>query len=25
VQWGADLCFEVDGKLFVVAAIEMVP
>src|SRR5271157_2262710 len=25
VQWGADLCFKVDGKLFVVAAIEMVP
>src|SRR3974377_2109526 len=24
-QWGADLCFKVDGKLFVVAAIEMVP
>jgi predicted DNA-binding protein (MmcQ/YjbR family) len=25
VQWGANLCFKVDGKLFVVAAIEMVP
>src|SRR5208283_4178705 len=25
VQWGSDLCFKVDGKLFVVAAIEMVP
>src|ERR1035441_2161467 len=25
VQWGADLCFKVDGKLFVVAAMEMVP
>jgi predicted DNA-binding protein (MmcQ/YjbR family) len=25
VQWGADLCFKVDGKLFVVAAIEMLP
>lgn len=25
VQWGADLCFKVDGKLFVVAALEMVP
>jgi len=25
VQWGADLCFTVDGKLFVVAAIEMLP
>ena len=25
VQWGADLCFKVDGKLFVVAAIEEVP
>jgi len=25
VQWGADLCFKVDGKLFVVTAIEMVP
>ena len=25
VQWGADLCFKVDGKLFAVAAIEMVP
>ena len=25
VQWGADLCFKVDGRLFVVAAIEMVP
>ncbi|MGO9520395.1 MAG: MmcQ/YjbR family DNA-binding protein [Candidatus Korobacteraceae bacterium] len=25
MQWGADLCFKVDGKLFVVAAIEMVP
>jgi predicted DNA-binding protein (MmcQ/YjbR family) len=25
VQWGADLCFKVGGKLFVVAAIEMVP
>jgi len=25
IQWGADLCFKVDGKLFVVAAIEMVP
>jgi predicted DNA-binding protein (MmcQ/YjbR family) len=25
VQWGADLCFKVDNKLFVVAAIEMVP
>ena len=25
VRWGADLCFKVDGKLFVVAAIEMVP
>src|ERR1035437_8710139 len=25
VQWGADLCFKVDSKLFVVAAMEMVP
>ncbi len=25
VQWGAALCFKVDGKLFVVAAMEMVP
>ncbi len=25
VQWGTDLCFKVDSKLFVVAAIEMVP
>jgi predicted DNA-binding protein (MmcQ/YjbR family) len=25
VQWGADLCFKVDGKLFVVAAVDMVP
>lgn len=25
IQWGADLCFKVDGKLFVVAAVEMVP
>jgi len=25
VQWGGDLCFKVDGKLFVVAAIEMIP
>ena len=25
VQWGADLCFKVDGKLFVVAAVERVP
>ena len=25
MQWGADLCFKVDGKLFVVIAIEMVP
>lgn len=25
VQWGANLCFKVDGKLFVVAAMEMVP
>ena len=25
VQWGADLCFKADGKLFAVAAIEMVP
>src|ERR1039457_1835286 len=25
VQWAADLCFKVDGKLFVVAAMEMVP
>jgi predicted DNA-binding protein (MmcQ/YjbR family) len=25
VQWDARLCFKVDGKLFVVAAIEMVP
>jgi predicted DNA-binding protein (MmcQ/YjbR family) len=25
VQWGEDLCFKVDGKLFAVAAIEMVP
>jgi predicted DNA-binding protein (MmcQ/YjbR family) len=25
VQWGADLCFKVDGKLFAVAAIEIVP
>src|ERR1035441_3961541 len=25
VVWGADLCFKVDGKLFVVAAMEMVP
>jgi predicted DNA-binding protein (MmcQ/YjbR family) len=25
MQWGADLCFKVDDKLFVVAAIEMVP
>ena len=25
IQWGADLCFKVDGKLFVVAAMEMVP
>jgi len=25
VQWGADLCFKVGGKLFAVAAIEMVP
>jgi len=25
IQWGADLCFKVDNKLFVVAAIEMVP
>jgi predicted DNA-binding protein (MmcQ/YjbR family) len=25
VQWGADLCFKADGKLFVVAAMEMVP
>ena len=25
VQWGADLCFKVDVKLFVVAAIEMMP
>jgi len=25
VQWGGDLCFKVDGKLFVVAALEMVP
>ncbi len=25
VQWGAALCFKVDGKLFVVAAMEVVP
>jgi len=25
VQWGADLCFKVEGKLFVVVAMEMVP
>jgi predicted DNA-binding protein (MmcQ/YjbR family) len=25
VQWGAALCFKVDGKLFVVAAVDMVP
>jgi len=25
VQWGADLCFKVGGKLFLVAAMEMVP
>ncbi len=25
MQWGANLCFKVDGKLFVVAAVEMVP
>jgi predicted DNA-binding protein (MmcQ/YjbR family) len=25
VQWGAALCFKVDGKLFVVAAMETVP
>ncbi|MGB8771504.1 MAG: MmcQ/YjbR family DNA-binding protein [Candidatus Korobacteraceae bacterium] len=25
VQWGANLCFKVDGKLFVVAAMETVP
>ena len=25
VQWGGDLCLKVDGKLFVVAALEMVP
>ncbi|MDR3749829.1 MAG: MmcQ/YjbR family DNA-binding protein [Acidobacteriota bacterium] len=25
VQWGADLCFKVDGKMFAVVAIEMVP
>jgi predicted DNA-binding protein (MmcQ/YjbR family) len=25
IQWGADLCFKVDAKLFVVAGVEMVP
>ena len=25
VQWGADLVFKVDGKMFVVAAVDMVP
>jgi predicted DNA-binding protein (MmcQ/YjbR family) len=25
VQWGADLCFKVDGKLFVVTALEVAP
>jgi predicted DNA-binding protein (MmcQ/YjbR family) len=25
VQWGADLCFKVDGKLFAVAPLEVVP
>ncbi len=25
IQWGADLCFKVAGKLFVVAAVDMVP
>ncbi len=25
VQWGADLCFKIDGKLFLVAAMETVP
>ncbi len=25
VQWGSDLCFKVDGKLFVVAALEPGP
>ena len=25
VQWGADLCFKVDGKMFAVAALEISP
>lgn len=25
VQWGADLCFKVDGKMFAVAALEVAP
>src|SRR5450755_838453 len=25
VQWGADLCFKVDGKLFAVAPLEVAP
>ena len=25
VQWGADLCFKVDGKLFVIAPLEVAP